>query len=153
MASTFRIAIARTFIQFPYDSYAGHFCLGIIYDRAENATIDETKAYSLDHLHSITSVISNVQFFVAEKWLIAGDQHGSSNTANIGSIKRIQDILDGNGMFSKLGEDWFDDYWMNFGKIIVKDADGKPKKITHLQDFVRFRNGDTSLIEPRNNLP
>ncbi len=140
-------------IQFPYGSYAGHFCLGIIYDRAENATIDETKAYSLDHLHSITSVISNIQFFVAEKWQIAGDKGGSGNTENIGSIRRIQDILDGTGMFSKLGEEWFDDYWMNFGKIVVKDADGKPKKITRLDDFVQFRNGDMSLIVSRNNLP
>jgi len=35
-------------IQFPYGSYAGHFCLGIIYDRAEGATIDETKAHHID---------------------------------------------------------------------------------------------------------
>lgn len=54
-------------IQFPYDSYSGHFCFGILYDRAENAAIDETKAHPLEELHSITSVISNIQFFVAEK--------------------------------------------------------------------------------------
>ncbi|HLF90990.1 MAG TPA: type II restriction endonuclease, partial [Anaerolineales bacterium] len=29
-------------IQFPYSSYSGHYCLGIIYSRVEEATIDET---------------------------------------------------------------------------------------------------------------
>jgi hypothetical protein len=140
-------------IQFPYGSYSGHFCLGIIYDRADGATIDETRSYRIEELHSITSVISNIQFFVAEKWKIAGDKSGSGNTANIGSIQRIEDILSGNGMFAKLGEEWFDDYWMNFGKIIVKGPDGKTKRITSLVDFVKYRGGDPSLIVARNNQP
>jgi len=138
-------------IQFPYGSYLGHFCLGIIYDRTDGATIDETRTYSTCDLLSITSVISNIQFFVAEKWKIAGDKGGSGNTANIGSIQRIEDIIHGNGMFSKLGEDWFDDYWINFGKITVKNETGDLKKITSLSDFVMYRKGDVSLITPRNN--
>jgi hypothetical protein len=140
-------------IQFPYGSYSGHFCLGIIYDRADGATIDETRSYCVEEIHSITSVISNIQFFVAEKWKIAGDKSGSGNTANIGSIQRIEDILSGNGMFARLGEEWFDDYWMNFGKIIVKDPDGKTKRITSLVDFVKYRGGDPSFIVARNNQP
>lgn len=139
-------------IQFPYASYSGHFCLGIIYDRAEDATIDETRSCPLDELQSIISVISNIQFFVAEKWRIASDKGGSGNTANIGSIQRIRCILSGKGMFSKLGEDWFDDYWMNYGKITTKTAGGKIAKITSLEDFVRYRSGDTSLIVPRRNV-
>lgn len=98
-------------IQFPYGSYLGHFCLGIIYNRTDGATIDETRPYPIEELQSITSVISNIKFFVAEKWKIAGDKSGSGNTANIGSIQRIEDILSGNGMFANLGEEWFDDYW------------------------------------------
>jgi hypothetical protein len=107
--------------------------------------------YSLNDLYSITSVISNIQFFVAEKLRIASDKGGSGNTANIGSIQRIEDILSGKEMFSKLGEKWFDDYWMNFGKITIKDEKGKTKKITSLEEFVQFRNGDLSLIVKRNN--
>jgi hypothetical protein len=53
-------------IQFPYGSYTGHFCLGIIYNRVDGATIDETQAYNLSELQSITSVIQDFQFFVAE---------------------------------------------------------------------------------------
>lgn len=90
-------------IQFPYSSYSGHFCLGIIYDRVGNTTIDETKIYNINELKSINSVISNLQFFVAQKWRIASDKRGSGNTANIGSIQSIEDILQGNGMFSRLG--------------------------------------------------
>ncbi|MBP7960742.1 MAG: EcoRV family type II restriction endonuclease [Caldilineaceae bacterium] len=139
-------------IQFPYGTYSGHFCLGIIYDRVAGATIDETQAYPLDELHSIISVISDIQFFVAEKWKIAGDKGGSGNTANIGSIQRIDDILAGNGMFANLGEGWFDDYWMNFGKITVVAPSGHTQKIRSLEDFVAYRGGDSSLIVPRNNL-
>lgn len=140
-------------IQFPYASYSGHFCLGIIYDRTDGTTIDETRCYPIEELHSIPSVISNIQFFVEEKWRIAGDKGGSGNTANIGSIQRIEDILSGNGMFAKLGEEWFDDYWMNYGKIVVKGSDGKTNKLTSLVDFVKYRGGDPSLIVPRNNQP
>ena len=89
---------------------------------------------------------------MAEKWKIAGDKGGSGNTANIGSIQRIEDILSGNGMFAKLGEEWFDDYWMNFGKITAKTKSGELKKITSLEDFVQYRGGDTSQIVPRNNM-
>jgi hypothetical protein len=138
-------------IQFPYSSYSGHFCLGIIYNRVGGSTIDETKQYKLDELHAISSVIRNIQFFVAEKWCIASDKSGSGNTANIGSINNIQDILDGNGMFSKLGEEWFDDYWMNYGKITIKDKNGNTKKITNLKDFVNYKKGDIKLIVPKNN--
>lgn len=138
-------------IQFPYGSYAGHFCLGIIYDRADLAAIDETRSYPIDELQSITSVISNIQFFVAEKWRIASDKSGSGNTANIGSIRRIKDILSGQGMFANLGEDWFDDYWMNFGKITIRDTEGKTKKITSLTDFITYRGGDPLLILAKRN--
>jgi hypothetical protein len=142
---------SRKNIQFPYSSYSGHFCLGIIYDRADSATIDETRIHRIDELKSITSVVKNFRFFAAEKWKIASDKGGSGNTANIGSIKSIADIVDGRGMFSKLGESWFDDYWMNYGKITVKGKKGITKKISNLADFVKYRKGDASLIVSMNN--
>lgn len=136
-------------IQFPYSSYLGHFCLGIIYDRIDNATIDETKIVKLDQLHSITSVVKNFQFFVSEKWKIASDKGGSGNTANIGSIKYIPDILEGKGIFSKLGEEWFDDYWINYKKITTKEKNGDTSKISSIEDFVKYRKGDVSKIVKR----
>jgi hypothetical protein len=138
-------------IQFPYGSYSGHFCLGIIYDRVDGTSIDETKSYNVSELHSIASVVSNFQFFVVEKWRIASDKSGSGNTANIGSINNIDDIINGNGMFSKLGESWFDDYWMNYKKITIKDGKKNTKKITSLKDFVNYRKGNTLLIVHKSN--
>ena len=136
-------------IQFPYGQYSGHFCLGIIYSRHANRELDDAHIYRLEELHSIASVIGNFQFFVAEKWKIASDKSGSGNTANIGSINKISDILSGRGMFSRLGEKWFDDYWMNYGKITITDGNGKTKKITNLKDFITYRGGDTRLIVPK----
>ena len=138
-------------IQFPYKEYLGHFCLGIIYDRNEYGTIDETRKYTLNELNSITSVINNFDFFAVEKYKIASDKGGSGNTANIGSINNIEDIKNGRGMFSKLGEEWFDDYWMNYNKIIIKDENGNTKKINTLEEFVKYRGGDVSLIVKKNN--
>ncbi len=138
-------------IQFPYGSYLGHFCLGIIYDRAVGATIDETRAHSIDELHSIASVASNFHFFVTEKWKIASDKGGSGNTANIGSINNISDIIRGKGMFSKLGERWFDEYWMNYKKITIQDKNGETKKISTLREFVEYKNGDISLVIDKRN--
>jgi hypothetical protein len=133
-------------IQFPYGSYSGHFCLGIIYDRTDGANIDETKTHSIDELHSIASVVRNFNFFVTEKWKIASDKGGSGNTANIGSINNIADIIAGKGMFSKLGEHWFDEYWMNYKKITVKGGKGGTKKISTLREFVGYKKGAVSLV-------
>lgn len=95
--------------------------------------------------------MSGFQFFIVEKWKIASDKSASGNTANIGSINNIGDITHGNGMFSNLGESWFDDYWMNYNKIIIHNNKGGTKKITSLIDFVEYRKGNIALIVPKNN--
>ncbi|MBC8489360.1 MAG: EcoRV family type II restriction endonuclease, partial [Bacteroidetes bacterium] len=126
-------------IQFPYDEYLGHYCLGILYTRTVGSKIDETKSYHLKDLKKIISVIEDFQFFACVKWTITSDKSGSGNTANIGSIDNIDDILKGNGVFKNLGEKWFDDYWMNYGKITTTDNKGKTKKITDLPLFLKYR--------------
>jgi hypothetical protein len=124
-------------IQFPYSSYKSHYCLGIIYTRNENS--DMSGIYEISQLSDISSVIKDIEFFFAEKWKIASDKSGSGNTANIGSIKKIDDIFAGKGAFVKYGEKLFDDYWANFGKITIRDKDGKSKKITSLGEFLIYR--------------
>lgn len=133
-------------IQFPYNEYSSHFCLGLIYTRIDDLDIDDTRTYELSELSKIVSVINSFEFFIAEKWKIARDKQGSGNTANIGSITYIDDLINENGMFSKLGEDWFDDYWINFDKISYKNDKGTIGKIRSLVDFVKYRGGDDSLI-------
>lgn len=154
-------------IQFPYAEYLGHFCLGIIYTRADFDSVNETEIFQVQelqedyetpnkkvgerevttvkHLKSITSVIKDFDFFVAEKWEIASETEGSKNTANIGSITNIEDLKNGNGIFAKLGEHWFDEYWINYGSAtMVKD--GNTVKITKLKDFLEFK-GRNDLLE------
>lgn len=137
---------SRKNIQFPYAEYAGHFCLGAIYSRAVSDKLEEVRVRQIGELHSIISVVRDFQFFVCEKWEIASDRSGSGNTANIGSISRIQDILDGNGMFKHLGEKWFDDYWMNYGKITLPETG---KAITRLSEYLTYRGQDVKLANPR----
>lgn len=154
-------------IQFPYNQYLAHYCLGVIYTRTDiNAdTPCDTEIYQVEelkeeyeksirkvgerevtkvsNLKSITSVIKDFDFFAAEKWKIASDRQGSGNTANIGSTLSIEDLRKENGIFSQLGEEWFDEYWINFGTAtMVKD--GKTIKITNLKDFLEFK-GRTDL--------
>ncbi len=140
-------------IQFSYDEYLGHFCLGVIYSRSDAELGSETRAYRLDELKSITSVIGDFVFFAREKWEIASDYQGSSNTANIGSITKISDILAGNGVFKKLGEKWFDEYWMNYGKIQIKLPDGKVKKITLLKEYLAYRGKSPRYANPMTRKP
>jgi len=153
-------------IQFPYNQYTGHYCLGVIYTRTDvSDDLAETEIYQVQELQedyetpnkkvgkrsvttvknlkSITSVIKDFDFFAAEKWKIASDKQGSGNTANIGSIFDIDGLKNENGMFSQLGEEWFDEYWINHGfATLVKD--GKPAKITTLKAFLEFK-GRTDL--------
>lgn len=126
-------------IQYPYQEYSGHFCLGIIYSRANSTKISETKTYSIDNLEQIPAAIKSFTFFAEEKWKIASDKSGSGNTANIGSIKRIDDILSGNGIFSRAGEELFDDYWANFGKIEILSKDGSRNKLSSFEDYLAYR--------------
>lgn len=148
-------------IQFPYNHYSGHYCLGIIYSRTvASEDFPETEIYQAEELQeeyetpankvgerevttvknlkSITSVIRNFDFFAVEKWKIASDRRGSGNTANIGSINDINDLKAGKGVFSELGEEWFDEYWVNYGTAtMVKD--GKIVKISSIWDFLEFK--------------
>lgn len=136
-------------IQYPYNSYSGHFCLGIIYNRRKFESLQEFYCYKVENLSSIPSVIYNFLFFAEEKWKIASDKGGSGNTANIGSIKKIEDILNGNGVFAKAGEALFDDYWMNFGKIVIPDKSGGYKKLSSFPEYLKYRGLPEELNNPR----
>lgn len=136
-------------IQYPYNDYCGHFCLGIIYTRAELSGEYETQKYTIDELSQIPSVIKNFTFFAAEKWKIASDKSGSGNTANIGSIKKVSDILTGNGVFARAGEEIFDDYWVNFGRIHITTKNGKHKPMSSFDEYIAYR-GLTAEIKNEN---
>lgn len=136
-------------IQYPYNEYKGHFCLGIIYTRSEMDKLEETKTYTVDEVAKIPAVIRSFTFFAEEKWRIASDKGGSGNTANIGSIQKIDDILSGNGVFAKAGEELFDDYWANFGKMEIPVAKGQYKKLSSFSEYLNYRGLPLSLNNPK----
>ena len=86
-------------------------------------------SYSVDEVDVIKSVIEQFIFFVQPKWKIASDKTGSGNTRNMGGIDDIDALIAGSGTFSTLGEDVFDDYWMNFFNTAdaKKAGIGKPR--------------------------
>lgn len=134
-------------IQFPYGQYDAHLVLGVIYSRVNPTGLDATEVHDISNISSITSVIKDLVFFVEEKWKISSDQSGSGNTANIGSIKYIPDLILGNGVFARLGEEIFDEYWINYGRQKVPDPkiQGEFKKLTKISEFLKFRGIDSSL--------
>lgn len=136
-------------IQYPYNQYSGHFCLGIIYSRSDISKNEETKVYGVNEVDKIPAVIRSFVFFAEEKWKIASDIGGSGNTANIGSIRNINDILNGNGVFSKAGEEYFDKYWMNYGKMIIQDSDGDNKPLSSFAEYLSAVNLPRELNNPK----
>lgn len=136
-------------IMYPYGSYLSHIILGIIYTKASLPDDIEIKKYTVNEIRKIPAVVKNFIFFAEEKWKIASDKSGSGNTANIGSIKCIKDILTGNGVFAKGGESLFDEYWTAFGEISIPWKDNK--KLSCLEDYLAFRNLPMSLYNETEN--
>lgn len=126
-------------IQYPYNQYLAHYCFGLIYTRVSLNKEEELKVYKLEELQKICSVARDFICFVQEKWKIASDKGGSGNTANIGSIKHIDDLIVGRGMFSDLGEAVFDDYWVNYRKLFIKDKNGNYKVLTSLEEYLEYK--------------
>lgn len=151
-------------IQYPYKDYKGHFCLAIVYTQAKEHDEDmndlnEMKTFRIsdlgtvdnnsnfrrtviekDTLSEVVSVMKDLKFYFVEKWKIASDGEGSGNTANIGSTKKEKNLEKEDGVFYKLGEKIFDDYWKNYGSIDFTDPLGESKKITNIWDYLAYRN-------------
>jgi hypothetical protein len=125
-------------ITFPYKAYSAHFVLGIIYSRSKEA-IDERRLYTLDDLQNIVSVAKDFTFLLQEKWRIAADGPGSGNTKNIGSIKDIPGLIEGNGSFARLGQEVFDDYWMNYLTEDMARAIESEVPYRNLEQYLKWR--------------
>jgi hypothetical protein len=126
-------------ITFPYEQYAAHFVLGVIYSRREEA-IDERRIYSLDDLQDIISVVKDFSFLFQEKWRIAGEQPGSGNTKNIGSVRKIEELIEGRGPFASHGRDIFDDYWMSYLTADMARAIESNVPFRNLKEYFKWRN-------------
>lgn len=135
----FRDRKSKKNITFPYDEYIGHFVLGIIYSRTDRH-LDERKVCSLNDLQNIISVVKDFTFFVQEKYQIAADRPGSGNTKNIGSIVKINELIDGKGPFARLGEEVFDDYWTYYlTKDMARAVDLKGAPYKNLTEYFQYK--------------
>lgn len=106
------------------------------------AVIDERKTYTVEDLPNILSVVKDFDFFVQEKWKIASDKPGSGNTKNIGSTKIINELKNGNGLFTNLenGEDIFNDYWMYYlTKDMAKNVDLETPPYNNIATYLEYK--------------
>lgn len=123
---------------YPYGEYQGHFVLGVIYSKPLDA-IEERKQYELKDIKKIPSVIKDFQFFAQPKYRIAASRPGSGNTKNIGSIAKIDHLLKGMGVFAKLGEEVYDDYWMFYLTKDMAKALDIERPYTNLKTYLEYK--------------
>lgn len=130
---------------YPYGSYSGHFVLGVIYSQNQ-ANQNEKVIYNLDELENIESVIRDFKFFVQPKYKIASASPGSGNTKNIGSVNNIDRLVNGEGVFSTLGEEIYDDYWMYFLTKDMAKALEIPRPYTNLKSYLEYKERGINIL-------
>ncbi len=131
---------------YPYGSYSAHLVLGVIYSQIDENPNEKT-IYSIDELDKIKSVIKDFQFFVQPKYKIASANPGSGNTKNIGSTNSIDKLIKGNGVFSTLGEEVYDDYWMYYLTNDMAKALEIPRPYTNLKSYLEYKQRGINILE------
>lgn len=135
----FRNRYSNKNILFPYNEYSAHYVLGVIYRRTDDE-VDECKKYTIDDLKSIASVANDFTFLLQEKWKLGTDKPGSGNTKNIGSVKKVDELINGKGPFAKRGENIFDKYWMNYLTKDMAKAIDSDQPYRNLKEFDKWVN-------------
>jgi hypothetical protein len=131
---------------FPYGEYSTHLVLGVIYSQASDNP-NEKSIYSLEELEEIESVIKDFKFFVQPKYKIASASPGSGNTKNIGSTNSIEKLIDGKGVFSELGENIYDDYWMYYLTKDMARALEIDRPYTNLKTYLKYKEKGINILE------
>jgi len=131
---------------YPYGTYAGHFVLGVLYSKCDEAA-DERKQFSLDDLSKIPSVIKDFQFFAQPKYRIASSRPGSGNTKNIGSTTRVKHLIAGAGPFASLGEKVYDDYWMYYLTRDMAEALRVKRPYTNLKEYLEYKKRGIETLQ------
>lgn len=132
-------------ITFPYDTYDKHYVLGVVYSQVTDT--DEMRSYDISEIDDIPSVANDFEFFLQEKYRIAADRPGSGNTKNIGSTVYLDRLLEGTGVFSPLGIEIFDDYWMNYRNREMAKAEGFEKPpYSNLIEYREFKKRGSEIV-------
>lgn len=138
-------------ISYSYNEYSAHIVFGVLYSQSEEQP-NEKNIFKLEELNSIKSVIKDFQFFVQPKYKIASASKGSGNTRNIGSVTNIEKLLTGNGIFSKLGEEVFDDYWMYFIDNEMAKIRGIVRPYKNLKTYLEYKEKGIEALNKHKNL-
>jgi hypothetical protein len=128
-----------------YNRYKRHYVLGAVYTRVHG--IDERRVYNIAELNDIPSVVRDFQFFLQEKYLIASDAPGSGNTKNIGSTRYLERLINGTGVFAKLGIEVFDDYWMNYRtRAMAREEGFEAPPYTNLKSYQLYKQQGIGIL-------
>ena len=131
---------------YPYSQYSGHIVLGVIYSRCDEVA-DERKTFTLEELAEIPSVICGFQFFAQPKYRIASARPGSGNTKNIGSVTKIDALINGTGPFAKLGEAVYDDYWMYYLTRDMAEALKVKRPYMNLKTYLEYKQRGADVLK------
>ena len=112
--------------------------LGVIYSKSDGV-IDERQQFTLGDLEKIPSVIRDFQFFAQPKYCLASSRPGSGNTKNIGSVNKIEQLLNGTGPFRSLGEEVYDDYWMFYLTRDMAQALEIERPYANLKNYLEYK--------------
>lgn len=121
-------------IRYPYSEYLEHWVIGFIYDRVPGV---KPAVVDIGLIDTVVAPVKNVEVVIWQKWQVAADRPGSGNTANIGSIRSLDALRKGQGIFTQFGDrgkEVFEDYWRNF--------DWKPpRRYTNLSGYLAWKQG------------
>lgn len=130
---------------FPYQDYDSHLVLGVLYTQVDDSS-NEKEVYNLDELDKIKSVIGNFQFFVQPKYKIASASPGSGNTKNIGAITNLEKLINGQGIFSELGEEVYDDYWTFYLTKDMAKALEISRPYMNLKSYFEYKSKGVDIL-------
>jgi hypothetical protein len=133
-------------ISYPYDSYSAHLVLGVIYKQNKEEQ-NEKIIYNLDDIENIESVIKDFQFFVQPKYKIASASPGSGNTKNIGATIKIDELINGKGIFSELGEDIYRDFWKYYLTKDMAKALEIERPYTNLKTYLEYKQRGIDVLK------
>ncbi len=127
---------------FPYGEYSKHYVVGLIYSKVASAL--EPALYPLEELDEVPVPIRDLEIIFHEKWRVAGTTPGSGNTKNIGSVRTIDALRNGQGPFALLGDEGariFDAYWSEYMTSDMARAAELPKPLfRNLREYLIYRN-------------
>jgi hypothetical protein len=133
-------------ILYPYSQYSGHIVLDVIYSKCDDVS-DERKQFALEDLPQIPSVIKDFKFFAQPKYRIASSRPGSGNTKNIGSVVKIDQLVNGAGPFAALGEEVYDDYWMFYLTRDMSQALTVQRPYTNLKTYLEYKEKGIDILK------